>query len=503
MLPTGPSQASDPCGESPEVAQRGLLFYECFAGCARLTAAVRALDIEAEADEASDGGTNFLDMDAVDDLKKYLQEKQRNGYRVALHLAPPCSTFSRARDRGRRTRLRSRRYPAGLPGKARQVQEANTIAEAAWRLACWAADRGMIVSIENPRTSYMWNFFEQLDGEGEGAHDIVLSQCRFGAPYQKPTILRCWNWYPQKLEKTCSLSDGVFSCGRTQAEGHEVLEFGRGSTAAAAAYPPGLCEAIALELAAALGADAAPGALEQVKLADHGRVRRHVLRGLDADSSREKRKAEDDACKAGMRNPAALVRVWPQLWRTMEEVRESLVQAWHDLPELRGLAGLCGDGSSKVAPSDETLRELRRRVGQALGVPAGQEDDHHPASPWRFELVRACQRKSSDPDVVLADWLQHGAPMGLTQDILPGGLFPVVPPDADLTVEELDGCERVKANHPSFEATFDSDTPPGVELMTSYVNAGFGSPCNAHDFPQASRTLVRGFWFHVLFGDLA
>ena len=27
--------------------------------------------------------------------------------------------------------------------------------------------------------------------------------------------------------------------------------------------------------------------------------------------------------------------------------------------------------------------------------------------------------------------------------------------------------------------TFDSDTPLGVELMTSYVNAGFGSPCNA------------------------
>ena len=476
MLPAGPSQASDPCGVSPEAFQRGPFFYECFAGSAGLTNAVRALGVIAEADEASDGGTNFLDIDAVDELKKKLRAKQLDGHRVALHLAPPCSTFSRARDRGRRTRLRSRDHPEGLPGKRLQVKEANAIADTAWDLARWAADQGMLVSLENPRSSYLWEFVERSGDSGEGWHDVTLSQCRFGAPYQKPTILRCWNWRPEKLEKTCVLRDGTFTCGRSQQDGHETLEFGKSSTAAAAAYPEGLCEAMAVEIAAALGADTAPGALEHVRLARHGRVRRHALRGVDEDSAREKKRAEDEACLAGMRNPSALVSAWPKLWRVMAEVKEVLARAWDDLPELQGLTSLCGDEPTRRAPSEDTLTELRRRLGAALGVGADRVDAHHAASPWRYELVRACQRAVDDPDLALADWLQHGAPMGITRDIEVGGLFPTVAPDAELSVEELDGLERIKANHPSFEATFESDTPPGVELMVSYVNAGFGLP---------------------------
>ena len=320
--PTGPSQATVPQHDLPVVAQRGVLFYECFAGSAGLSAEVRALGVEAVADEASQGGTNFTDEEDVERLRGKLEAWQRDGWRIALHLAPPCSTFSRARDRGRRTRLRSSKYPAGLPGKEDRVCDANRIALASWKLALWAASRGMLVSMENPRSSYLWEFLDEEEGDGEGWTDVVFAQCRFGASYQKPTRLRCWNWHPQKLEKECLLKADVFSCGRSREQGHQVLEFGQGSTSAAAAYPKGLCEAWALEVASALGADTAPGALERVRLTRQGRVRRHELRGAEEESARERRQAEDAKCMAGMRNPAAMIDRWPQLWRAMD-VEES------------------------------------------------------------------------------------------------------------------------------------------------------------------------------------
>ena len=89
MPPAGPSKASDPHLELPEVAQRGLLFYECFAGSAGLSAEVRALGVEAVADEASQGGTNFMDKGDLDALQAKLEKWQREGWRIALHLAPP------------------------------------------------------------------------------------------------------------------------------------------------------------------------------------------------------------------------------------------------------------------------------------------------------------------------------------------------------------------------------------------------------------------------------
>ena len=97
-----------------------------------------------------------------------------------------------------------------------------------------------------------------------------------------------------------------------------------------------------------------------------------------------------------------------------------------------------------------------------------------------------------------------------------GGLFPQVEPDAELTVEELDGRERVTSNHPSFEATFDSNTPPGVELMMGYVKAGFGrlfgsaaeaSACvgrEVHPAPMGTVSKIKedGSWKHRPIQDL-
>ena len=125
---------------------------------------------------------------------------------------------------------------------------------------------GVKVSLENPRRSYMWDFF--LDRRPDAVHgqEVHFSACRFGAPYKKDTTVRCWNWVPKMLAKTCVLSDGVFSCGRSAAQGHEVLEFGGRSTHEAAEYAPGVCEVWALDVANALVMDTTPGRpLSEVK----------------------------------------------------------------------------------------------------------------------------------------------------------------------------------------------------------------------------------------------
>ena len=96
-----------------------------------------------------------------------------------LHLAPPCSTFSRARRDG----LRS-----GAPwgSKARRamkdkLREADELARNTFILALLQVRAGGYVSIENPEHSLLW----KLDATTNflrlpGVHDICGDQCCSG-----------------------------------------------------------------------------------------------------------------------------------------------------------------------------------------------------------------------------------------------------------------------------------------------------------------------------------
>ena len=183
------------------------LFQEFFAGDANLTDAMRAVGFEVAAPEdLASGGVNFAVESQVLGLKTRLQKLFKQGRRLCLHLAPPCATFSRARDRSSRTRLRSGKFPDGLPACKSLVEEANKVAEQAYDLATWAAEElGAVVSMENPRNSYLWDFVAGLPQTNDEYHDVLFCSCRFGECFQKPTRLRCWNWNPTKLGKMCSL----------------------------------------------------------------------------------------------------------------------------------------------------------------------------------------------------------------------------------------------------------------------------------------------------------
>ena len=119
--PAGPEGGTGSELKSVERVVPSAVFLECFAGEGVLSDAVAAFGVEVVKDEAAADGTDFLEVDQVEALRSKMETWLRSGRAVALHLAPPCSTFSRARDRSRRTRLRSARYPQGLPATRAQM----------------------------------------------------------------------------------------------------------------------------------------------------------------------------------------------------------------------------------------------------------------------------------------------------------------------------------------------------------------------------------------------
>ena len=163
------------------------MFCEFFSGDGPLSEAVRALGVPVrEPDDLKHGGTDFSDAAAVAELRRELGELAASGVKLVVHLAPPCSTFSRARNRHPKTKLRTREFPQGLPRKMHLCKEANYIARNALDFAeSLARDVGAVVTMENPESSWLWDYLE-TDANID-YHDVCFSTCLFGAPYQKHT----------------------------------------------------------------------------------------------------------------------------------------------------------------------------------------------------------------------------------------------------------------------------------------------------------------------------
>ena len=63
-------------------------------------------------------------------------------------------------------------------------------------------------------------------------------------------------------------------------------------------------------------------------------------------------------------------------------------------------------------------QELANALGEALGA---ESTDRSRRSAWRPGLVRAFVQAARGPQVHLADWLEQGAPTGVSQEIPSAG----------------------------------------------------------------------------------
>ena len=220
---------SGPSSDSTSSSLSSLYFVELFAGEGTLTQAMRDLGIACEPpNDLAHGGTDFGSKAQVARLKSRLQVLHMSGKKLIIHLAPPCSTFSRARDRSDSTRLRSSSHPAGLawlqPDRLQITGEANRIAWLAFDFAAWAAEvLGAVVSLENPTGSYIWPWSTlQKDLPTSTFEDAVVSQCLFGAPYRKNTTFRLWNAEGAGLQRQCTKTAEGHTCGSAR---HDILAF--------------------------------------------------------------------------------------------------------------------------------------------------------------------------------------------------------------------------------------------------------------------------------------
>ena len=235
---------------------------EIFGGCARLTASLRGLGYDAIAidykrNKSIPEGPSCL-LDVTDpEMQAVLYDLLRSGRLRFVHLAPPCGTASRAREKPlpahilklgvkEPQNLRSSSYPMGLPGledeDAIRVSAANELYTftAAFATECHLLH--VLFSIGNPKRSYMWEtpMFLKLK-QASNCTVTTFAACRHGSKRDKQTSF----WH--NVAEFCILEGGCPG-------GHEHAPWGvqrqanrkiRFATGSEAAYPHLLCQRMA------------------------------------------------------------------------------------------------------------------------------------------------------------------------------------------------------------------------------------------------------------------
>ena len=171
-----------------------------------------------------------------------------------VHWAPPCGTFSRAREikrRGAPKPLRNMQFVKGFPvlrsmADRVRVRSANALVELMTQWCKKLSARGVCWSIENPSNSLLWAY--------PGLHDMVLQAhvvhlhaCMFGSARKKATALVSNRSWFRRSGIECSGDHPHASWGKTKAKGRTVW-----ATSTESAYTPELSHAWASCAATAL-----------------------------------------------------------------------------------------------------------------------------------------------------------------------------------------------------------------------------------------------------------
>ena len=196
------------------------IFCEVFAACGRLSRFAQSAGF---AILAVDGPYNkhvpecpILNLDLLEEpMQDCLLQVLQNIQPACIHVALPCSTGSRAREKPLPKRLkqagapeprqlRDHNYVLGFPdltpSEHARVAAANEFAKFTIRLFAMALQLHAIFSVENPLNSWMWlvlTYYAHLLLSPEGAakwdtmHQVEFSNCAHGGERPKMTMLRC------------------------------------------------------------------------------------------------------------------------------------------------------------------------------------------------------------------------------------------------------------------------------------------------------------------------
>ena len=163
---------------------------------------------------------------------------------------------------------------------------------------------------------------------------------------------------------------------------------------------------------------------------------------------------------------------WPAYVEAMAQIKETILEFRASSPSMQGLAMALGSSPTRPPPSPRMVSSLRRKVAKAIGLTKKQAEKHHPASTWRYEIVKQVMDAANDPDKWVHKWLESGFPVGIKLPLEPGGLLPRIDEQASLTPEDLEDKARWSHNHQSFD-TPEGTAQPAHELLLDLVDKGY------------------------------
>ena len=227
---TGPRQEASPSAQP--AAGRTPVFVEVFCGVARLSKAARNLGFKAVPIDhvCKADGIKVLQVDVSSKAgRAQLKGLLENPDVRWVHWAPPCGTFSRAREIKRRDGpkpLRNLSHIRGFPRIKRMTDRVRVKAanELVTQMVSWCralSARGVCWTIENPSNSLIWAFPGLSDLVAE-AHVVHLHACMFGSQRKKATALVSNRSWFRKTNIQCSGDHPHASWGKTRSSGKKV-----------------------------------------------------------------------------------------------------------------------------------------------------------------------------------------------------------------------------------------------------------------------------------------
>ena len=232
---------------------KGQYVADFFAGVGGVAKACRRLGFAAKEWEISRGSQFDLTSRGV---QKKIKKDINARLVIAAMLAPPCGTFSVARDRT--TVIRSKDFPWGLPADLLspkdyvKVQTGNSCFQAALRIIHWLDQHRIPWILENPATSKCW-YLPPLQKLEQSPHVVcVLTDfCQYGCAWRKRTKLMCGNLDSQDVHRLQRLCTGRGLCSRTSKRHFQLTGSNRQGipwTRVAQPYPQGLNKDLAFSL---------------------------------------------------------------------------------------------------------------------------------------------------------------------------------------------------------------------------------------------------------------
>ena len=231
-------------------------FADFFSGVGGVSRAIRTLGFRTREWELNSGGHCDLTDRSV--LMK-IREDIFALLILGAMLAPPCSSFSPARDRT--MVVRNRQYPWGLPElpdhELLKVRIGNQCFESALRIIKWLDSKKLPWILENPHCSKAWYLppLQRLQ-KAKHTHVVVTDFCCYGTRWRKRTRLLCGNMEDadlMRLHRLCRGPPGICEhTGRPHFHLTGSNRHGTPWTRVAQPYPSKLCHHLAYALTAHL-----------------------------------------------------------------------------------------------------------------------------------------------------------------------------------------------------------------------------------------------------------